>query len=108
MGHAGYDRLIVETVGVGQSEVEVMDLASHVVLVVGPSWGDQIQADKAGVVEIADLFVINKGDRPGVSDVKRALTEVADARGAEIVVTTAIDGSGVDELIAAIGRLHET
>lgn len=105
MGHAGYDRLIVETVGVGQSEVEIMDLADHVVLVVGPSWGDQIQADKAGIVEIADLFVINKGDRPGAADVKRALYEVADARGAEIVVTTATESQGLDELIAAIERL---
>ena len=105
MGHAGYDHLIVETVGVGQSEVEVMNLADHVVLVVGPAWGDHIQADKAGIVEIADLFVINKGDRPGVSDVKRALREVADARGAEIVVTTATEGQGLGELIAAIKRL---
>jgi len=105
MGHAGYDRLIVETVGVGQSEVEVMNLATHVVLVVGPSWGDQVQADKAGIVEIADLFVINKGDRPGVSDVRRALVDAADARGAEIVVTTARDGVGVDELLDAIERL---
>jgi len=108
MGHAGYDQLIVETVGVGQSEVEVLDLADHVVLVVGPSWGDQIQADKAGIVEIADVFVINKGDRPGVADVRRALTETADARGAEIIVTTALEDKGVDELLAAIKRLEHT
>ncbi len=105
MSVAGFDRLIVETVGVGQSEVEIMDLADPVVLVVGPSWGDQIQADKAGVVEIADLFVVNKGDRSGASDVKRALTEVAEARGAEVLVTTATTGDGVDELLAAIERL---
>ena len=102
MAMAGYDRLIVETVGVGQSEVEVMHLARPVVLVVGPSWGDQVQADKAGIVEIADIFVVNKGDRPGVQDVKRALTEVADARGAEIIVTTATTGEGVDDLLSAI------
>jgi len=107
MGHAGFDRLIVETVGVGQSEVEIMNLADHVVLVVGPSWGDQVQADKAGILEIADLFVINKADRPGVSDVKQALTETADARGAEIVVTTAIQGEGVNELLGAIARLDD-
>jgi len=108
MGHAGYARLIVETVGVGQSEVEVMNVATHVVLVVGPSWGDDVQADKAGIVEIADLFVINKGDRPGVSDVRRALIEVADARDAEIIVTTATDGKGIDELLSAIERLDDT
>ena len=105
MDHAGFDWLIVETVGVGQSEVEVMDLADHVVLVVGPAWGDHVQADKAGVVEIADLFVINKGDRPGVGDVERALTEPADARGARILITTASQNEGIDELVAAIDEL---
>jgi LAO/AO transport system kinase len=105
MSAAGFDRLIVETVGVGQSEVEIMDLADAVVLVVGPSWGDQIQADKAGIVEIADLFVVNKGDRSGALDVKRALREVADARGAKVLVTTATTGDGVDELLAAIEHL---
>ncbi len=105
MSAAGFDRLIVETVGVGQSEVDIMDLADAVVLVVGPSWGDQIQADKAGIVEIADLFVVNKGDRSGALDVKRALREVADARGAKVLVTTATTGDGVDELLAAIEQL---
>jgi LAO/AO transport system kinase len=105
MSLAGFDRLIVETVGVGQSEVEIMDLADAVVLVVGPSWGDQIQADKAGIVEIADLFVVNKGDRSGALDVKRALREVADAGGAKVLVTTATSGDGVDELLAAIEKL---
>jgi LAO/AO transport system kinase len=102
MSMAGFDRLIVETVGVGQSEVEIMNLADPVVLVVGPSWGDQVQADKAGIVEIADLYVVNKGDRPGAFDVKRALTETADAKGAPILVTTAATGDGVVELLAAI------
>lgn len=99
---AGFDHVIVETVGVGQSEVEVMHLARPVVLVVGPSWGDQVQADKAGIVEIADVFVINKGDRPGVNDVKRALTETADANEAAILITTATTGDGVDELLSVI------
>ena len=107
MSVAGFDRLIVETVGVGQSEVEIMDLADPVVLVVGPSWGDQVQADKAGIVEIADIFVVNKGDRSGAADVKRALTEAADARGADILVTTATTGDGVDELLAIIERLTD-
>ncbi len=105
MSVAGFDRLIVETVGVGQSEVEIMDLADPVVLVVGPSWGDEIQAEKAGIVEIADLFVVNKGDRSGAFDVKRALTEAAHANGADILVTTATTGDGVDELLASIEQL---
>lgn len=103
---AGFDHVLVETVGVGQSEVEVMHLAEHVVLIVGPSWGDQVQADKAGILEIADLFVVNKGDRPGVAEVKRALAETADARSADILVTTATTGEGVAELLAAIRRLE--
>jgi LAO/AO transport system kinase len=105
LGMAGFDRLIVETVGVGQSEVEIMDLADIVVLVVGPSWGDDVQADKAGIIEIADLFVVNKGDRKGVNDVKRALRETGAARGVEVLVTTAITGEGVAEVLDEIDRL---
>jgi len=101
---AGFDHVIVETVGVGQSEVEVMALAGVVVLVVGPGWGDQVQADKAGIVEVADVFVVNKGDRPGVVEVKRALQETADARDARVLVTTATTGEGVDDLLAEIDR----
>ncbi len=107
MGMAGLDRLLLETVGVGQSEVEVMDLADVVVVVVGPGWGDGIQADKAGVVEIADLFVVNKGDRPGAEEVRRVLGEVAGDRDVEIVVTTATTGEGVDDLVSAIDGLIE-
>lgn len=102
---AGFDRVVVETVGVGQSEVEIMGLAEVVVLVVGPSWGDQIQADKAGIVEIADVFVVNKGDRPGVSDVERALREASEARDVKVVVTTATTGEGVAGLLDEIDRL---
>ena len=105
LGLAGFDHLIVETVGVGQSEVEIMDLADVVVLVVGPSWGDQMQADKAGIVEIADLFVVNKGDQPGVNDVRRALRETADAKDVEVLVTTATTGEGVAEVVDEIDRL---
>jgi LAO/AO transport system kinase len=105
MDAAGFDRVIVETVGVGQSEVEVMDLADVVVLIVGPGWGDQVQADKAGVLEIADLFVVNKGDRPGVEEVRRALRETAQANDASILVTTSISGEGVTEVLDEIDRL---
>lgn len=105
MGLSGFDLLIVETVGVGQSEVEVMEVADTVVLVVGPGWGDEVQADKAGIVEIADLFIVNKGDRPGVEEVKRALLAAADSRDAEILVTTATTGEGVDELLERIDAL---
>jgi len=105
MAEAGFDRVLVETVGVGQSEVEVMSLADVVVLVVGPSWGDQVQADKAGIVEVADVFVVNKGDRPGSQDVRKALLEVAEGKGARVLMTTATTGEGVDELAGEIDRL---
>jgi LAO/AO transport system kinase len=105
LSEAGFDRVMVETVGVGQSEVDIMRLADVVVLVVGPSWGDQVQADKAGIVEIADLFVVNKGDRPGVNEVTRALQEAADNRAVKVLVTTAIDGEGVPEVLEAIDDL---
>lgn len=104
MDLAGFDRVFVETVGVGQSEVEVMGVADTVVLVVGPGWGDQIQADKAGVIEVADIVVINKADRPGVEEVKRALTEATGDRGVELVVTTATTGEGIETLLEAIDR----
>ena len=102
---AGFDRVLVETVGVGQSEVEVMGLAEVVVLVVGPSWGDQVQADKAGIVEIAHVFVVNKGDRPGVSEVQRALRDASEGRNAGVFVTTATTGEGVTALLDEIDRL---
>ncbi len=104
MSHAGFDYVIVETVGVGQSEVEVMDLVDLVVLVLTPGWGDQIQAEKAGIVEIADIFVINKGDRPGVEDLQLALGQsLGDAAG-PILVTTATTGEGVVALADAIAE----
>jgi LAO/AO transport system kinase len=70
---------------------------------VGPDWGDQVQADKAGVVEVADLFVVNKGDRPGVVDVERALRDIAGPR--RVLVTNAISGEGVAEVLEEIDRL---
>lgn len=102
-----FDIVLVETVGVGQSEVEIMDVADLVVLVVAPGWGDQIQADKAGIVEIADLFVINKADREDVVSVRRALHEIAGTAERErpIVETIATTGEGVEALLATIDRL---
>jgi len=105
LGAAGFDRLIVETVGVGQSEVEIMGLADVVVLVVGPSWGDQVQADKAGILEIAHIFVVNKADRPGVEEVRRALRETADAGDVKILLTSATTGEGVADVLDEIDRL---
>jgi LAO/AO transport system kinase len=87
---------------VGQSELEVMDHVDVVVLVLAPGWGDQIQADKAGIVEIADVFVVNKGDRPGVDIVQRALIDRLGNANAPILVTTATTGEGVRALVDVI------
>ncbi|HSO50279.1 MAG TPA: GTP-binding protein, partial [Acidimicrobiia bacterium] len=105
LSKAGFDYVLVETVGVGQSEVEVMGLVQVVVLVVGPGWGDQIQAEKAGVVEIADLFVVNKGDRPGVDEVRRVLLGAAGESGPEVLITTAVTGAGGPALVDALDGL---
>jgi LAO/AO transport system kinase len=102
MARAGFDLVLVETVGVGQSELEVMDHVDVVVLVLGPGWGDQIQADKAGIVEIADVLVVNKGDRPGVDTLHQALLDRLGDSGAPVLITTAITGEGVPGLVEVI------
>jgi LAO/AO transport system kinase len=102
MARAGFDAVLVETVGVGQSEIEVMDHVDVVVLVLAPGWGDQIQADKAGIAEIADVFVVNKGDRPGVDVVHRALLERMGGSDAPILITTATTGEGVPALVDVV------
>jgi LAO/AO transport system kinase len=102
LARAGFDMVLIETVGVGQSELEVMDHVDLVVLVLSPGWGDQIQADKAGIVEIADVFVVNKGDRPGVDIVHLALLDRLGGSDAPVLITTAISGEGVPGLVDLI------
>jgi LAO/AO transport system kinase len=110
----GVPVVLLETVGVGQQEVEVAAATDTTVVVVNPGWGDAIQANKAGLLEIADLFVINKADRPGARETRRDLeamldlTELGDWR-PPIVETVAADGTGVETLWAAIGdhRAHQ-
>jgi LAO/AO transport system kinase len=74
----GYPWVVLETVGVGQVEVEVAGTADTVVVVVNPGWGDAVQANKAGLMEIADVFVINKADRPGADQTRRDLEQMLD------------------------------
>ncbi len=109
LGAAGLPLVIVETVGVGQMEVEVASAAATPGVVVTPGWGDSMQANKAGLLEIADLFVINKADRPGAREARRDLEQMLDlsAPGAwrpPVVDTTASSGEGVDDLWRAIAR----
>ena len=119
----GFHEVIIETVGVGQAEVDVAASADTVVVVVNPGWGDSIQAAKAGLLEIGDVFVVNKADRPGaheaVADLNRML-DVGPARGwrPPVVTTIATDGTGLGELLTAIaahrrhlsetGALHQS
>jgi LAO/AO transport system kinase len=94
---AGYDFVIVETVGVGQDEIEIARLADVTVVVLVPGMGDDIQAIKAGIMEIADIFVINKSDHPGVENLERAIGHAASA--ASVLRTVATEGTGVPELL---------
>lgn len=97
--------ILVETVGVGQVEVEIAGKADTTVVVVNPGWGDSVQANKAGLMEIADVFVINKSDRKGADDTRRDLEQMLDlseippgAWRPPIVATVGTDGRGVPEL----------
>ena len=111
----GFNPIIIETVGVGQVEVDVASAADTVVVVVTSGWGDAVQANKAGLLEIADLFVVNKADRPGASDARRDLELMIDlsqltgqtVRRPEIVMTTATEGEGLDKFKKAIFEHRE-
>jgi len=108
---AGCDVILVETVGVGQSEVEIAGLADTTLVLIAPGMGDGIQAAKAGILEIGDIYVVNKADRDGAPQVRRelrnmiALAERApDAWKPPIVLTVASKGEGVDEVAAEIAN----
>ena len=107
---AGCDVVLVETVGVGQSEVEVAGTADTTLVLLAPGMGDGIQAAKAGILEVADVLVVNKADRDGadgtVRDLRHAVS-MADRTGPghwrpPVVRTVATSGSGVDQLVAAV------
>jgi LAO/AO transport system kinase len=110
---AGYAKIIIETVGVGQDEVEVIKAADVSVVVLVPGMGDDIQAIKAGIMEIGDVFVINKADREGVNTTEKeleALLSLAardDAWEPPIVKTVATESKGIQELAAAIEKYRE-
>ncbi len=108
---AGFPWVLVETVGVGQVEVEIVGAADTTVVVVNPGWGDAVQANKAGLMEIADVFVINKADRPGAAETRRDLDAMLDLTVTEgwrppIIEAVATEGTGIEELWATI-RAHK-
>src|SRR5437016_9179216 len=111
---AGYAKIIVETVGVGQDEVEIVKTADVCVVVLVPGMGDDVQAMKAGIMEIGDIFAINKADREGVLRTEKeveALLSLAmreDGWQPPIVKTVAIENKGIEELAAAINQCRES
>ena len=109
---AGYGWILVETVGVGQVEVEVAGAADTTVVVVNPGWGDGVQAAKAGLLEVGDVFVVNKADRAGLDATVRDLRSMLELSGMRpwlppIVETVATEDRGVDELLGAVRRHHQ-
>jgi len=109
----GFDVILVETVGVGQQEVEVVKVVDTVCVLTIPGAGDDIQAIKAGIVEVADILVVNKADRPGVHEAVTDLTQMLTLGAPRlawrplVVKTSATNGTGLDELIEAIQQ-HRT
>jgi LAO/AO transport system kinase len=113
---AGCDVIIVETVGVGQAEVDIASLADTTVVLLAPGMGDGIQAAKAGILEVADIFVVNKADRDGADQVVRDLRYMQSLGGRHsvqgawrpsIVKTVASRGEGISELRAALEKHRE-
>ena len=114
---AGFDLIFIETVGTGQSEVEVAAAADTTVVLEAPEMGDEVQAIKAGLLEVADLVVVNKGDKPGAQRTAAQLRAMLVATAArdddpsrprpkrpEVLITTAATGDGVPQLLAALDR----
>ena len=104
---AGFDVVLVETVGVGQSEVEVMKVTPTVVVVVNPGMGDSVQADKAGLFEIGGVFCVNKADQEGADRAVRTLRQMISlghsaGPGPEVLTTVATEGKGIPQLWKAI------
>jgi LAO/AO transport system kinase len=106
--------VLVETVGVGQVEVEIADAADTTIVVVNPGWGDSVQASKAGLLEVADVFAVNKADWPGAAGTARDLVNMMDDVSPRtggwrppVLLTTSTTGEGLPELWAAVKRHRE-
>ncbi len=103
LGACGWPVVIIETAGVGQVEVEIAGAADATAIIVNPGWGDEVQAGKAGLMEIGDVFVINKADRPGLEDTRRDLQaqlarRTNDDQPVEVLETIATENVGVEAL----------
>ncbi len=106
---AGWPLVIIETLGIGQVELDVMDLADRVAVVLNPGWGDSFQANKAGLTEQGDAFVLNKADRPGLENAKILLEQslqcLPTATPPSVFTTIATDNEGISELWQALTKL---
>jgi len=100
---AGYDVVLIETVGVGQNEAEIVHVALIVIAVVAPGLGDEVQAMKAGLLELADIIVVNKADSPGGDRTLRDLREWCPV----VIGTIAATGEGISDLVAEIAAREE-
>ncbi len=107
---APFDVIIVETVGVGQSEIDVVGLADMTVVVLVPESGDEIQHVKSGLMEIADLYVVNKADREGADGFARKLSKMLKQKSVliPIVKTDAVRGTGIEDLVSAVSSAKKT
>ncbi|HEY0896852.1 MAG TPA: methylmalonyl Co-A mutase-associated GTPase MeaB [Sphingobacteriaceae bacterium] len=103
---AGFDYILVETVGVGQSEVEIAGLADVTLVVLVPESGDEIQQIKSGLMEIADIFVVNKCDREGADRFASNLQKLAKGLGIPVIKTIADKRTGLDQLVKALEQHH--
>ncbi len=103
----GYDRVVVETVGTGQAEVRIVAVADRVLLVEGPARGDSIQAEKAGLLELVDIVVVNKADLDGADrfaeEIRGSLELTGEAP--PVLLVSALEGTGIPELVSALGEL---
>ncbi|HEX5665793.1 MAG TPA: methylmalonyl Co-A mutase-associated GTPase MeaB [Hyphomicrobium sp.] len=109
---AGFDIILLETVGTGQNEIDVAEVADVRVVISAPGLGDDIQAMKSGLLEIADILVVNKGDRPGAEQTMQQLAGALSIRATisdkiPILKTTATSGEGVDRLLSEIGKVGD-
>lgn len=109
----GWPWIVIETVGAGQVEVDIAAAADTTVVVLNPGWGDAVQANKAGLMEVGDVFVLNKADRPGCAETRRDLEALLAGRCAEqpevpVVETVATEDRGVGELLAALVAHRES
>lgn len=111
MDAAGFDYIVIETVGVGQTEVEIVELADTTVVVTVPEAGDDIQTFKAGLMEIGDIFVVNKGDRPGTDKMKLLIENMLELAHLDwhppVLTSVGSEGIGIKEIVSEVERHRE-